>query len=563
MQLDPLGPMEDNCPGFWHRQYTMTQYHPNRRHILAAMGSFALAMGRPWRSAGAAVLGEPGVITGDPLGEKAGRQVLSEGGNVVDAVMAAAMVAGVTDLSNCGIGGYGGHMTLALANGKVTSIDFNSTAPMAAKADLFAASDAKGGYAQRGWISAGVPGTMAGIQLALDRYGTRSLSELLQPAIRYICDGFPLAAGPASGIRRLEKQLRKDPGSAKLLFPDGRPPAVGSLFRNPDLAKMLEALAEAGSVEPFYRGDIGRRIGAAFQGHGGMVTAADMAAYQAREVQPLHLAWNGCDIYTAPLTAGGATILEVLQLLEALDWKGMPDGPAKTHARLEAQRIAWHDRLTLFGDPRFVDVPLDRLLSDNYSAEQAERVRRAVKRRQAVDVAGGSRSQEGTCHISGADRDGNLLAMTLTHGGGFGAQVTVEGLGLILGHGVSRFDPDPKHPNAPGPGKRPLHNMCPTVVLRDGRPILALGGRGGRRIPNALVDVLLRFAGQSASMKDAVAAPRLHTEGSRSVTLETGWPETTVRYLESIGYRVVRGKVARVDAASRDPQTGDILTAWR
>jgi gamma-glutamyltranspeptidase/glutathione hydrolase len=313
----------------------MTHHHPNRRQALAAMGAVAFSIGHPWRTASAAVSGEPGVITGDVLGEKVGGQVLSDGGNVVDAVMAAALVAGVTDLANCGIGGYGGHMTLALANGKVTSIDFNSTAPMAAKADLFATSDVKGGYAQRGWISAGVPGTMAGIQLALDRYGTRSLSELIQPAIRYIRDGFPIAAGPALAIRRMEKQLRKDPGSAKLLFPDGRPPAPGSVFRNPDLANMLEALAEAGSVEPFYRGDFGRRIGAAFQAHGGLVTAADMAAYRAREAQPLHLGWNGYDIFTAPLTAGGATILEILQLLDALDWQRMPDGPAKTHARLE------------------------------------------------------------------------------------------------------------------------------------------------------------------------------------------------------------------------------------
>lgn len=541
----------------------MTNHHINRRQALAALGASAVSIGRSRCAVAAEADIEPGVITGDAFGDKVGRQVLSEGGNVVDAVMAAAMVAGVTDLTGCGIGGYGGHMILALANGKVTSIDFNSTAPMAAKADLFATSGAKGGYAQRGWLSAGVPGTMAGIQLALDLYGTRSLSDLIQPAIRHIRDGFPIAAGPASAIRRLEKQLRKDPGSAGLLFPGGQPPAVDSTFRNPDLAELLQTLADAGSVEPFYRGEIGRHIGDAFQKNGGLVTATDMAAYQAREVKPLHLAWNGYDIFTAPLTAGGATSLEIIKILEALDWLNLPDGPAKTHARLEAQRIAWHDRLTLFGDPDFVDVPLDRLLSDDYTAEQAERVRRAVGKRQSVNVAAAARSQEGTSHISGADRHGNVLAMTLTHGGGFGAQVTVEGLGLILGHGVSRFETDPDHPNAPGPGKRPLHNMCPTVVLRNGKPILALGGRGGRRIPNAVVDVLLRFAGKSASMQEAVAAPRLHTEGNKTVTLESGWPDATIRYLKSVGYSVARGRVARVDAASFVPETRAMSTTWR
>ncbi|MHC4404693.1 MAG: gamma-glutamyltransferase family protein, partial [Planctomycetota bacterium] len=458
----------------------MHNHRPNRRQVLAAVGSAAFAAGKPWSSAVAAAPSEPGVITGDSLGEKAGRQVLSDGGNAIDAVAAAALVAGVTNLPNCGIGGYGGHMTLALADGKVASIDFNSTAPAAATSELFAGSSTAGGYGQRGWLSAGVPGTMAGIQTALDRYGTRPLAELIQPAIRYARDGFPLPQGAAQAIRRFEKQFRGDPGSAKLLLPGGQPPEAGSTFRNLDLGQLLETLQEAGSVEPFYRGDAGRHIAAAFQKHGGLVTPDDMAQYRAREVRPLHLSWHGHDVFTAPLTAGGATVLEILKLLDALDWLQMPDGPAKTHARLEAQRIAWHDRLTQFGDPDFVDVPLERFLSDGYAAEQAERVRRAAREKRRVDVGAPARNHDGTCHLSAADHAGNLVAMTLTHGGGFGAQVTVDGLGLILGHGVSRFDPTPGHPNSPGPRKRPLHNMCPTVVLAHGRPVMALGGRGGR-----------------------------------------------------------------------------------
>lgn len=538
----------------------MSETNLNRREALAAIGSAAIAAGRP-RSTAAARASTPGVITGDPLGEKVGRQVFSEGGNAVDAVMAAALVAGVTNLANCGLGGYGGHMTLAFADGKVASIDFNSTAPAAATAELFADFDAKGGYNQRGWMSAGVPGTMAGIQLAISRYGTRSFAELVQPALDYAREGFPLSSGAARAIRGAEKRLRSDPGSAKLLFPDGKPPEAGSTFRNPRLANMLQTLAEADSVEPFYRGEIGRRIAAAFQEHGGLVTADDMARHRAREVRPLRLHWRGYDVFTAPLTAGGATVLEILKLLDALDWTEIRDEPAKTHTRLEAQRIAWHDRLTWFGDPDFVDVPLKRFLSDTYAADQARQIGRAVREKRLVDVDAAARNHGGTCHLSAADQAGNLVAMTLTHGGGFGAQVTVDGLGLILGHGVSRFDPNPEHPNSPGPRKRPLHNMCPTVVLKQGRPVMALGGAGGRRIPNAVANVLLKYVGQDAGMSDAVAAARLHTEGGRVVTLENGWPETTARYLATVGYSVRRGKVATVNAASFDPPSGALSTA--
>jgi gamma-glutamyltranspeptidase/glutathione hydrolase len=286
-----------------------------------------------------------------------------------------------------------------------------------------------------------------------------------------------------------------------------------------------------------------------------------MADYRAIEVQPLRIRWRGRDIFTAPLTAGGATVLQIIKLLDVLDWADIDEKPAGTHTRLEAQRIAWRDRLAWFGDPDFVETPLERLLSDSYAAEQAERVRGAVREGRMVNLAAAARNQGGTCHISAADRAGNLAAITLTHGGGFGARVTVDGLGLILGHGVSRFDVDPKHPNAPGPRKRPLNNMCPTVVLKDGRPVMALGARGGRRVPNGVTNVLLEYVGRGAGMPDAVAAPRLHTEGTKAVVLQGDWPETTTSYLAAAGYSIRKGPVSRVDAASFDRRTGGMLSA--
>ncbi len=193
-----------------------------------------------------------------------------------------------------------------------------------------------------------------------------------------------------------------------------------------------------------------------------------------------------------------------------MNWEQMPEGLPRIHARVEAMRLAWRDRLTLLGDPDFAKVPVARLLSDDYARESAERISAAVKAGKILAHTVTPRAHAGTIHLSAADRHGNFAALTLSHGNGFGACVTVEGLGLTLGHGMSRFDPNPAHPNAPGPGKRPLHNMVPTVVTRDGKTVLAVGGTGGRKIPNALLEVLTQFVVLSQPLAAALAAPPAH-----------------------------------------------------
>jgi gamma-glutamyltranspeptidase / glutathione hydrolase len=193
----------------------------------------------------------------------------------------------------------------------------------------------------------------------------------------------------------------------------------------------------------------------------------------------------------------------------------------------------------------------------------AETVQRALREGKPAPAQTDGRSAGGTTHLSAADANGMMVAITLTHGGSFGAQVTVPGLGLTLGHGMSRFDPRPGHPNAPGPGKRPLHNMCPTVVLRDGRPVLAVGGRGGRRIPNAVFAVLAQAVGRNVALTEAVAAKRLHTEGGLRVELEPGWPEADAARLRAVGYTVARAPSAVVSAVGRDPTAGTLVSASR
>src|SRR5262245_48843120 len=288
-----------------------------------------------------------GLVIGFAEAAKAGNGVLADGGNAVDAIAAAALVAGVVAVSRCGIGGYGGHLTVGLPNGKVTSIRFHSEAPAAARPDMFATDDkgrVKGGANLHGWLSAGVPGTMAGVQLALDKYGTRPLARVVGPAIRHAREGFevywPYAGAAANFLR--------DPGSSKLFLPGGKPLQKGETYRNPDLANMLQKLADNGSAEDFYRGEIGQQIADAFQKNGGLVTSDDMANYRAREVEPLKLEWQGHLIATSPLTAGGLTILQTIAVLKALgrDWDRLSkNDPARTQTWLEALRISWGDRL--------------------------------------------------------------------------------------------------------------------------------------------------------------------------------------------------------------------------
>jgi gamma-glutamyltranspeptidase/glutathione hydrolase len=452
-----------------------------------------------------------------------GMEILDAGGNAVDAAVAAALVGCVVNVSKCGIGGYGGHLTIGRPGGEATSIDFNSTAPAAARPDMFPLDEngaVKGHINERGWLAAGVPGTLAGMQLALEKHGTLSWDRILQPAIRWARDGFPL--------------------TETYPFPrDAKPLKKGDVLRNPQLADMLQHLAESGSAEPFYRGPITERIAQSFHKNGGLVTAQDMSEYQAREVMPLTLEWRGHTIATAPLTAGGITVLQAIASLKALDEDGLPqNGPRKNQTWLEALRIAWADRLALLGDPSHVDVPVERLLSEQYAQQSAEKIKRAVAERRPVPVATDGRTAGGTLHVSAVDADGMMVALTLTHGNSFGAQVAVDEFGLILGHGMSRFDPVPGRPNSVAPRKRPLHNMCPTIVFRDGRPVLALGAVGGRRIPNAIFQVLLTVIAEGKSLEEAVRVPRLHTEGGLNVHVEPGAAKADIEQLQQIGYKI-------------------------
>jgi gamma-glutamyltranspeptidase/glutathione hydrolase len=503
-----------------------------------------------------------GRIEGEPTAARVGEQTLAAGGNAVDAVVAAALAAAVVAPHQCGVGGYGGHAIVARADGSITAIDFNSAAPLAATPNMFP-TDANGRVKDQantvGWLAVGVPGVLAGLELTLDLCGTKPLHELLGPAIRMARNGFVVDQSLANAIRAKHAQLSRDPGSRRLYFPTGTNPAVGSRLANPELAQLLESLAKCGTVEPFYRGAVADRISAAIKAGGGLVTSDDLARYRARQVPPLSITWGNTTIWTPPPTAGGLSVLQALATLQALAWQDWtPGDPRRLPAFVETLRLTWHDRLELLGDPQFAKVPSNRLLSSEYAAASAKLVAEALRTGRPTSGRDSGRSPRETINLCAADRNGTFVALTFTHGEAFGAQVTVDGLGLTLGHGMTRFDPRPNHPNAPGPGKRPLHNMCPTLVVRDDRAVAALGGRGGRRIPNTLIRILAELVGRGAHPRSAIDAPRVHTEGDRQVQLEVGWPESDKQRLDALGYKTSRGAGAYASIVYTDPQTGQI-----
>ena len=414
----------------------------------------------------------------------------------------------------------------------------------------------KGDVNDHGWLAAGVPGRSPACSWHSINMVRSRLAHLVQPAIRYAADGFPVDATLKFWLNPSEANLRRDPGSARLFFHDGKRSKKATPSAILTSADLLQRLAERGSVDDFYHGEIARQIASAFKKNGGLVTEHDLASYKPLEMAPLKLDWRGHTIATAPLTAGGLTILQTIATLKALgvEWSRLSmDDPKRTQAWLEALRIAWGDRLRLFGDPRFVDVPVERLLSEKYADESAVKVHSAINQKRPVPVVTDGSTASGTVNLSVVDSSGMAAAMTLTHGDAFGAQVTVEGLGLILGHGMSRFEPAPGKLNSIAPGKRPLDNMCPSVVLKGGKPMMAIGAIGGRRIPNAVFQVLLKMIADGSSLEDAASDPRLHTEGGLELHVEPGRPPAEIRYLKQVGYDIQPPKPAFVSAVLIDP----------
>ncbi|CAL8975630.1 Gamma-glutamyltranspeptidase [Rhodoplanes serenus] len=507
-----------------------------------------------------------------------GAAVLAQGGNAVDAAVATAFALAVT-LPRAGNLGGGGFLVLHRAGGEAVTIDFREAAPAAATADMFL--DAEGrADPQASRFSAraiGVPGSVAGLALAHARHGSGrlSLADLIAPAIRLARDGVPVQDDLLDSLLLGAPRLARWPSSARIfLGGDGRPPAAGARLVQVDLADTLAAIA-AGGPAAFYEGLVAERIVAAVRAAGGVLARDDLARYRAVERPALRGTYQGHDLVVMPPpSSGGVHLVQMLNILEGYDLAALGAGsPAALHLAIEAMKRAYADRAVFLGDPDTVDVPLARLLAKDYAAmlragiDPARATPAAAIRPDSPALGAGGPD---TTHLSVVDRDGNAVALTTSLNFNWGVGLVAEGTGVLLNNTLDDFSAKPGAPNAfgliggaanaPGPGKRPLSSMTPTIVLKDGRPVLVTGAPGGSRIISAVLQVVLGRLDFGLSPADAVAAPRVHHQWRPDeVLVEPTLPDATVRALAAMGHPVRVGPVsgsAHTIAATPDGLVG-------
>jgi gamma-glutamyltranspeptidase / glutathione hydrolase len=499
---------------------------PARAAILA--GALALAPPAARAASGPAVEAENGmVVSSQRLASEVGADILRAGGNAVDAAVAVAYAEAVTNPC-CGNIGGGGFLLLHTAKGENRFVNFRETAPAAASRDMYldAAGDVIKGASLHGWKAAGVPGTVLGLNTALAKYGTLPLPRVLAPAIALARDGFVLTRGDTDILEAGTKLFAREANVARIfLRPDGGPWRPGDRLVQADLARTLQAIADHGS-DAFYRGEIPRKVEAASRAGGGVLTAADFSAYTVTEADPIACPYRGATILSAPPpSSGGTTLCEILTVLDGYDLRAAGFNAARTvHLMVEAMRRAYADRNSDLGDPAFVKNPVERLISPAYAAQLRASIRpdRATPSSD-VRPAGnalGPRERGQTTHISVMDRAGNAVSLTYTINGYFGAGVIAGDTGFLLNDEMDDFTIKLGVPNLFGlvqgeanairPGKRPLSSMAPTLVLREGKPVMVVGSPGGSRIITINAQTIINMLDFRMEPQAAVDAPRIH-----------------------------------------------------
>ncbi len=498
------------------------------------------------------VVAENGMVAAqEKIAAQVGADILKDGGNAVDAAVAVGFALAVTHPQAGNLGG-GGFMLISLADGRKVAIDYRETAPAAASRDMFL--DARGGVdrdkARYSLASAGVPGTVAGLLHALEKYGSMPRERVMAPAIKLAEDGFPVAYGLAYAFAKAKDRFLNDRSTAALfLHPDGEPYRFGEIFRQPVLAKTLIAIRDRGA-SGFYEGPIAGMIAAEMK-KGGLITLDDLKAYRAVEREPVRGTYQGYEIFSMPPpSSGGVHVIQMLNILEGYDLKKLgQDSADSIHRLVEAMRRAYADRAKYLGDPDFVQVPVAALTSKAYAAELRKGINleRATK---SEDVSAGklpSPEGEQTTHFSIMDKAGNAVANTYTLNLAFGSGYTVGGAGFFLNNEMDDFSAKPGAPNAFGligdeanaiaPGKRPLSSMAPTIVMRDGAPYLVTGSPGGSTIITVVLQEILNVLTFDMNVAEATAAPRVHHQWQPdNVITERGVSDDTLRILEARGF---------------------------
>ena len=479
--------------------------------------------------------GEHGMVVASEAGAaRAGLAMLEGGGNAVDAAVATAFALGVTQPFSAGIGG-GAFVLIRTADGEVIALDARETAPAAAHRDMYIAPGVPERASLFGPLAIATPGFVAGCAQALERWGTKSLAEALQPAIRLARDGVVIGGYHARMLGFLAKRglLARFPETARIQLPeDGRPPEPGWRLVQEDLARTMEILAEEGP-DAFYTGALAEAMVSDIQQRGGILTKEDLAGYAPVVREAVTGGYRDLVVHSfPPPSSGGIALIEALNILEGFPLGRLgADAPASAHRITEAMKFAFADRAAFLGDPDFVEVPTERLISKSYAATLRRRIdppwwQRAPwdwGRERALVVVGPGVGHEdaGTTHLSTTDDAGNAVALTMTINTPFGSGITVPGTGIVMNNEMDDFSVAKDTPNAYGlvdtrganaiaPKKRPLSSMTPTIIEQDGRVFLVTGSPGGPRIISSTLHSVLNVVDFGMNVADAVAAPRFH-----------------------------------------------------
>ncbi|MCX5515723.1 gamma-glutamyltransferase [Kaistia algarum] len=493
------------------------------------------------------------VASDQALAAEVGAEILRAGGNAVDAAVAVGYAQAVVNPC-CGNLGGGGFLTLRLADGQAAFIDFREAAPKAAGPNVFL--DDQGEVIPRasldGWRAAGVPGTVAGLELALSRFGTMKRADVMAPAIRLAHDGFILTRPDADIIGTGLAAFRADPALAQYWLRDGEPLKAGDRLVQTQLATTLQGISDKGP-DYFYKGPIAAAIVDASRRKNGLFSADDFARYEARIGKPLECSYRGYEILTAaPPSAGGLAVCEILNILEFYPVGYLGFGSADmVHLMTEAMRHAFVDRNSAIGDPAFVKNPVERLVSKDYAAALRLTID-PYKATPSETLSGTTSPHEGTetTSFSVVDKAGNAVAVTYSLNAYFGARVMAPGTGFFLNNTMDDFTSKvgaanmfglvQGAANAIAPGKRPVSSMAPTIVVKDGRPFMVLGSPGGSRIITAVVETILNVVDFGMTIQEAVNAPRVHAQWLPDILFAEPYALSpdTVRALAERGHKV-------------------------
>lgn len=502
----------------------------------------------------APVKGEHGmVVTAQHLASEIGVDVLKKGGNAIDAAVAVGYALAVA-YPNAGNIGGGGFMTIRFKDGTSTFLDFRERAPLAATKTMYLDKDGNPvkGASLDGYLAVGVPGSVAGFEMARAKYGTQSRQELMAPAIALAKDGFVLDQGDAATFAGGAERLAKDPEAAKIfLKPDGSPYKAGERLVQADLAATLSAISERGQ-NAFYQEKTAELIAAASQAKGGILSKEDFEQYRVRELKPVTCSYRGYEIVSSPPpSSGGIIICEILNVLEGYPIGYLGAGSADTvHLMAEAMRYAYVDRNSALGDPDFVDNPVSKLLDKGYAAEIRARIDpfRAGVSQELMPKGFGEHNE--TTHYSIIDDQGNAVAVTYTLNGSFGAGVVAAGTGVLLNNEMDDFTQKPGVPNLYGlvqgeanaiqPKKTPLSSMSPTVVSRDGKPFMVIGSPGGSRIITITLEAIVNVIDHGMDIQQAIDAPRIHHQWLPDTLYvePDGLSPDTLKLLAGMGYHL-------------------------